>query len=105
MTRSSLPRSCGSGSAAGVAGSRILDKASVEGDLRSLDAAAATRVVAKIEKTLTGNGTGGKALTGEFAGLFSIQAGDDRAIYARIDDGFLILRIAHRRDVYRKGRP
>jgi mRNA interferase RelE/StbE len=80
-------------------------KASVAGDLRRLDAQAARRIVAKIEKALAEGGRGGEALTGEFAGLFKLRVGDYRVIYAKTNDGYLVLRIAHRREAYRKGMP
>ena len=74
-------------------------------DLRRLDRPAALRLLAKIEKTLIEQGFRGKALTGEFAGLYSLRVGDYRAIYVRTDEGFLVLRVCHRRDVYKRGRP
>jgi mRNA-degrading endonuclease RelE of RelBE toxin-antitoxin system len=46
-----------------------------------------------------------EALSGEFAGLFKLRIGDLRVISARTDEGDLILRVGHRRDVYRRGRP
>jgi mRNA interferase RelE/StbE len=80
-------------------------KASVEKDLRGLGQPAARRVLVKIEKTLLSLEKPGEALSGEFAGLFKIRIGDYRVIFVPITGGYLVLRIAHRRDVYRKGRP
>ncbi len=80
-------------------------KASVAGDLARLDAGAARRVVAKIDAALAESGRGGQPLAGEFAGLFKIRVGDYRVIYTITRRGYLVLRIGHRRDVYRKGRP
>ena len=65
----------------------------------------AIRVLDQIEGALSAGAPGGKPLTGEFKGLFRLRVGDYRVIYARTDEGFLVLRIAHRREVYRKGRP
>jgi mRNA-degrading endonuclease RelE of RelBE toxin-antitoxin system len=31
--------------------------------------------------------------------------GNYRVIYARTEEGYLVLRIGHRQDVYRRGRP
>ncbi|MBI2461001.1 MAG: type II toxin-antitoxin system RelE/ParE family toxin, partial [Candidatus Rokubacteria bacterium] len=53
----------------------------------------------------TEEGHQGDPLSGEFAGLYRLRVRDYRVIYARTDEGYLVLRIGHRRDVYRKGRP
>lgn len=50
-----------------------------------------------IERALAAEGRGGEALSGDFAGLFRLRVGDLRVIYARTDEGYLVLRIAHRR--------
>ncbi|MCI0340592.1 MAG: type II toxin-antitoxin system RelE/ParE family toxin [Planctomycetales bacterium] len=84
---------------------RIEYKASVERDLGNLDRQTAVRILAKIERGLVSGGAGGKPLSGEFTGLFALRAGDWRVVYPRADSGYLVLRIGHRRDVYRKGRP
>lgn len=84
---------------------RIEYKASVARDLRKLGQAAAVRVLLKVERMLASEGHKGEALSGEFAGLYKLRVGDYRVIYARTEDGFLVLRIGHREDVYRKGRP
>ena len=65
----------------------------------------ARRILSKIEKALRIEGKSGKALTGEFAGLFRLRVKDYRVIYARTTEGYLVLRIGHREDVYREGRP
>lgn len=88
-----------------VANRRVEYKASVYGDLRRLDPPAAIRVLEQLEKALSAGAPGGKPLTGEFKGLFRLRVGDFRVIYARTDEGFLVLRVAHRREVYRKGLP
>lgn len=80
-------------------------KASVQKDLRRLDRPAALKVLRRIEATLTSEGHGGEALSGEFVGLFRMRVGDYRVIYARTEEGYLVLRIGHRREVYRRGRP
>jgi mRNA interferase RelE/StbE len=84
---------------------RIEYKASVAKDLRKLDRAEAVRAVNRLERVLAAEGLRGEALFGEFAGLFKLRIGDLRVIYARTDEGCLVLRIGHRRDVYRRGRP
>jgi mRNA-degrading endonuclease RelE of RelBE toxin-antitoxin system len=65
----------------------------------------ARRILSKIEKSLRAEGKTGKALTGEFAGLFRLRVRDYRVIYARTSEGFLVLRVGHREAVYEKGRP
>lgn len=84
---------------------KIEYKASVAKDLRKLDRAEAIRVVNRLERVLAVEGLRGEVLGGEFAGLFKLRIGDLRVIYARTDEGYLVLRIGHRRDVYRKGQP
>jgi len=84
---------------------RVEYKASVAKDLRKLDRAEATRVVNRLERVLAAEGLRGEALSGEFTGLFKLRIGDVRVIYARTDEGYLVLRIGQRRDVYRRGRP
>jgi len=84
---------------------KIEYKASVERDLGKLGQATALRVLKKIEKTLAQEGHQGEALSGEFTGLYRLRVGDYRVIYARTEEGYLVLRIGHRREVYRKGQP
>lgn len=84
---------------------RVEYKASVARDLRRLDRRQALRVAADIERRLRGAGQSGEAPGGAFAGLFRLRVGDYRVIYARTDDGYLVLRVAHRGAAYRSRRP
>ena len=84
---------------------RIEYKASVARDLRGLGRAQAVRLLDRIERALASRGRQGDPLGGEFQGLYRLRVGDYRVIYARTDEGYLVLRIGHRREVYRKGRP
>jgi mRNA interferase RelE/StbE len=86
-------------------GARIEYKVSVAGDLDEVDPSMARRILNKIEKALRAEGKNGKRLTGEFAGLYRLRVKDYRVIYARTTEGYLVLRIGHRRDVYSRGRP
>jgi mRNA-degrading endonuclease RelE of RelBE toxin-antitoxin system len=86
-------------------GARIEYKVSVAGDLGGVDASMARRILNKIERALRAEGKSGKPLTGEFAGLYRLRVKDYRVIYARTTEGYLILRIGHRRVVYSAGRP
>jgi mRNA interferase RelE/StbE len=88
-----------------LAGARVDYKASVAGDLDRLDRTAALRILKKIEKTLGEGAASGEPLAGEFEGLHRLRVGDYRVIYAHTATGFLVLRIGHRSDVYRRGRP
>ena len=80
-------------------------KASVAKDLRRLDRPTALRVLGRIEKALVTEGKKGEPLAGEFAGMYRLRVGEYRVVYARTDEGYLVLRIGHRREVYRMGRP
>lgn len=84
---------------------RIEYKASVARDLRRLGRGEAVQLLERIERALASGGREGDALGGEFRGLYRLRVGDYRVIYTRTDDGYLVLRIGHRREVYRKGRP
>ncbi len=84
---------------------RVEYKASVEKDLRKLSPTAAARLLQKLERALVSEGQTGESLSGEFAGLYRLRVGDYRVIYVRTDEGYLVLRIGHRREVYREGRP
>ena len=84
---------------------RVDYKASVAKDLQGLGQTTAERILRKVERALASEGHHGKSLSREFAGLFRLQVGDYRVIYARTDEGYLVLRIGHRREVRRRGRP
>ncbi len=84
---------------------RVDYKASAEKDLEGLDRSVALRVIRKIDLTLLASDRPGIPLSGEFSGLFKLRVGDYRVIYVPISEGALVLRIGHRREVYRKGRP
>lgn len=77
-------------------------KSSVERDLRKLGKTEGRRILAKLERQLRQGPNAGEPLKGEFAGLFRLRIGGYRVIYSRTHKGSLVLRIAHRKDVYRK---
>ena len=81
--------------------SKVSYKASVAADLRRLDKAVAQRVLDKLERALAQNPDAGVPLAGEFRGLFKYRVGDYRVIYTKVSGGVLVLRIGHRKDVYR----
>ena len=75
-------------------------------ELRKLDRQIAARIVTTLETriaALDNPRSIGSALVGELAGLWRWRIGDYRVV-ARIEDEtitILVVRIAHRRDVYR----
>ena len=79
----------------------ITYKSSVHRDLKKLSKDVAIRVLDAIEKDLSVNAHKYPALKGAFAGLRKFRIGDYRVMYVLIDDTVLVLRIAHRREVYR----
>lgn len=81
--------------------SKIVYKASVEHDLKRLDKPTAARILSKLDTFLSAHPDAGAPLTGEFKGLFRYRLGDYRVIYTKTPEALLILRIAHRKDVYR----
>jgi len=81
---------------------KIEYKASVARDLRRIDKREVRRIIQGLEAELAAGGKRGEPLRGEFQGLWRLRVGDYRIIYVRTDEGFLVLRIAHRREVYRK---
>ncbi len=75
-------------------------KSSVSRDLRKLDSKDATRLLNRLEKALRADPAGGEPLAGRFRGLYKLLVGDHRVIYAKTDQGVLVLRVGHRRNVY-----
>ncbi len=80
----------------------IVYKGSVHRDLKKLSKAESTRVLGQIEAELSKKADTYPLLKGQFAGLRRYRVGDYRVIYAILEDNVLILRIGHRRDVYKK---
>ncbi|MBC7246425.1 MAG: type II toxin-antitoxin system RelE/ParE family toxin [Actinobacteria bacterium] len=82
-------------------GFKVVYKASVEKDLKKIDKAEAKRILNGIEGDLAKDPDKGAALSGTFQGLYRYRIGDHRVIYAKTIDGVLVLRIGHRKDIYR----
>lgn len=80
---------------------KIEYKASVARDLRRLDRRVATRILDKIEQELTSDDLRPIPLSGSFEGLYKLRVGDYRVIYGLSTDSVAVIRIAHRREVYR----
>ena len=79
----------------------IVYKRSVKRDLKKLSKAEARRVLDQLEKDLSDKPKRFPALKGEFAGLRKYRVGNCRVIFAILGNDVLILRIGHRKDVYR----
>jgi mRNA interferase RelE/StbE len=82
---------------------RLSYKKSVTKDLKRIDKKQLKRILESLEKKLQHDPlSAGKALAGEFEGLCRIRVGDYRAIYAISESEVIVLRIAHRKESYRK---
>ena len=79
---------------------RITYKNSVARDLKLIDKTRAKSLLDQLEDSLNSNPDSGEPLKGEFEGLYKIRIGDYRAIYTKVEDSILILRIGHRSKVY-----
>lgn len=87
-------------------GYKITFKNSVSKDLKNIDIKKVKEILDKIESDLSQNADQYPGLKGKFAGLRKFRAGDYRIIYSiQNDDTVLILRIAHRKEVYKKDLP
>lgn len=82
---------------------RVLWSEKVQKELSKLGHAEVTRIVKKVETHLAKDPLMlGKALTGNFSGLYSYRVGDYRVIYTFRQDELVIivLHAGHRKDVY-----
>ncbi|MCD6118103.1 type II toxin-antitoxin system RelE/ParE family toxin [bacterium] len=81
---------------------KITFKKSVAKDLKKIDHSEADLILKKITSELSKQAEKLPELKGQFAGLRKYRIGDYRIVYVIIDDSVLILRIKHRKDVYKK---
>ena len=81
---------------------RIVYKKSVQRDLKKLGKAQALHILDQIEKDLINHPESNPTLKGQFAGLRKYRIGDYRVIYVILNEDIVILRIGHRREVYKK---
>lgn len=79
----------------------IVYKKSVHRDLKKISKAEAARILDQIEEELIKEPESNPVLKGQFAGLRKFRVGDYRVVYALLGDDILILRIGHRKDVYK----
>ena len=80
----------------------IVYKKSVQRDLKKFSKAEARRVLNQVEEELSKKADTYPVLKGQFAGLRKYRVGDYRVIYAILGDEVLVLRIGHRKEVYKK---
>jgi mRNA interferase RelE/StbE len=80
----------------------IVYKKSVQRDFKKLPKAKAGRILNDIEQELSKNADTYPVLKGHFAGLRRYRIGDYRVIYALLGDDCLVLRIGHRKEVYKR---
>ena len=81
---------------------RIVYKKSVHRDLKKLDKNEASNLLDQIENDLSGHPASFPVLKGKFSGLRKYRVGDYRAIYAILEEDVVILRIGHRKEIYKK---
>jgi len=80
---------------------KIVYKSSVARDLKKIDQSEARRILDEIEKELNKSPDSHPVLKGAFAGLRCFRVGDYRVVYAIMDEEVVVLRIGHRKDIYR----
>ena len=79
----------------------IVYKKSVHRDLKKLSKSEANRILGRIELELSKKPESNPVLKGQFAGLRKFRIGEHRVIYALLSTDVLILRIGHRKNVYK----
>ncbi len=80
---------------------KISYKKSVSKDLKKLGKAEARHLLNKIESTLPENADSCPKLKGKFTGLKKFRVGEYRVVFSVMNDTLLVVRIGHRRDVYK----
>jgi len=80
----------------------VVYKKSVLRDLKKISKSESRKILYRLEKELSRKPDSYPVLKGPFVGLRRLRAGDYRVIYAIIGNEVLVLRIGHRRGVYKK---
>ena len=80
---------------------KIYSKETVEKDLEKINPDDRKKILQKIYEELPRKPVQIKKLQGELFGIFSMRVGNYRVLFTIYKDGFLILRIGHRKEVYR----
>ena len=81
---------------------KIVYKKSVHRDLKKLDKREASSILDQIENDLSEHPASFPVLKGKFSGLRKYRVGDYRVIYLILEADVVVLRIGHRREVYKK---
>jgi mRNA interferase RelE/StbE len=79
----------------------IAFKKSVSRDLKKIDREQAEKILLKIDQELSTEAGKYPELKGSFSRLRKCRIGNYRVIFTIINDTVLILRIKHRKDVYK----
>lgn len=77
-------------------------KKSVQKDLKGIARVEVKRILDKIEHQLSIKPESFPELQGRFQGMRKFRVGDYRVVFVILDKEVLILKIAHRKDVYDK---
>ena len=80
---------------------KIFYKNSVAKDFKKLDLPIRKRIFHKIEENLSKNPNQYPVLQGRFSGLRKFRIGSYRVIFSLLDDKVWVLRVGHRKDVYK----
>jgi len=80
----------------------VVYKQSVARDLKRLSKAEGRRLLERIERELPRKATNLPVLKGKFRGLRKYRCGPYRIIFAIRSDDLIVLRVGHRKDVYRE---
>jgi len=80
---------------------KIAFKKSVSRDLKKIDKEQVKRILNKIETELPQKAETLPTLTGKFSGLRKFRVGEFRVIFSIIGDMALVLRVGHRKEVYK----
>ncbi|MFC1532709.1 type II toxin-antitoxin system RelE/ParE family toxin [Thermodesulfobacteriota bacterium] len=80
---------------------RIAFKKSVSRDLKKIDKEQVKKILNKIDAELPQKAETLPTLTGKFSGLRKFRVGEFRVIFSIIGDTALVLRIRHRKEVYK----
>lgn len=80
---------------------KVTYKSSVRKDLKNLDKTDARRILDDIEAKLAEDPDKGISLDTPYKGLFKYRIGNFRVIYSKMHDEILVLRIGHRKKVYK----
>jgi len=83
-------------------GYKVVYKKSILRDLKKISKSESRKILNQLEKELSRKPDSYPALKGPFEGLRRLRVGDYRVIYAILKDEVLVLRIGHRREVYKK---